>query len=298
MPIALIHAGGVAGEYATLAAAVAAAQDGDTVRLPAGTYRNPFADIHARITIAGVGGMARLVADRFPDDGRAILRSTVSVTLENLDISGATDPGGNGAAILHVGGDLTIADCAIHDNQNGLLAGPDVAAIGTITITHSLFSANGSGTGYTHDIYVGRNDPTYPGRPVRLVITHSVIEGAVVGHEVKSRADTTIIRDSVIDSGPAGTDSYAVDLPNGGIGVIEDDVLRKGVGAENRAFIHFGGEGLLHAVNTLSVTGNAVTSDYPGPALLVANAIPGATVTVSGNVLHGMAGLLAPSARP
>jgi hypothetical protein len=293
-----MHGGAVAGQYATLAAAVAASHDGDSVLLPAGTYRNAFADIHTRITIAGVGGMARLVADRFPDDGRAILRSTVSVTFENLDISGATDPGRNGAAILHVGGDLTIADCIIHDNQDGLLSGPDVSAIGTITITHSEFFANGTGTGYTHNIYVGRNDPAFPNRPLRLVITHSLIHGAVVGHEVKSRADVTIIRDSVIESGFDGTDSYAIDLPNGGIGVIADNVLEKGVGSENRAFIHFGGEGHLHDTAILSVTGNAVTSDDPEPALLVANAIPGAAITVSGNVLHGMNGLIDPADEP
>jgi len=47
------------GEYQTIAAAVAASSNGDLILVQAGTYTNDFANIEARVTIAGVGGMVK-----------------------------------------------------------------------------------------------------------------------------------------------------------------------------------------------------------------------------------------------
>ena len=57
---------GAGQQYATIAAAVAAAQDGDVVQVQAGTYVNDFATVTAKITIEGVGGMVNLVATTAP----------------------------------------------------------------------------------------------------------------------------------------------------------------------------------------------------------------------------------------
>ena len=60
---------GAGREYSTIAAAVAAARDGDTVQVQAGTYVNDFVTVNAKITIMAVGGMAHLVATVQPPNG-------------------------------------------------------------------------------------------------------------------------------------------------------------------------------------------------------------------------------------
>jgi len=53
---------GANGEYQSIGAAVAAAQNGDLILVAPGTYVNDFADITAQVTIAGAGGMVNMVA--------------------------------------------------------------------------------------------------------------------------------------------------------------------------------------------------------------------------------------------
>jgi pectin methylesterase-like acyl-CoA thioesterase len=48
--------------YLTITAAVAAAQNGDTVEVQAGTYTNQYVSISKNITLQGVGGMVKLPA--------------------------------------------------------------------------------------------------------------------------------------------------------------------------------------------------------------------------------------------
>ena len=43
--------------YSTIAAAVAAAQNGDTIEVQAGTYVNDYVSISKNITLQGIGGM-------------------------------------------------------------------------------------------------------------------------------------------------------------------------------------------------------------------------------------------------
>ena len=48
---------GAGGEFQTIAAAVAASQDGDTIDVAAGTYTNDFLEFSDSITLQAVGGM-------------------------------------------------------------------------------------------------------------------------------------------------------------------------------------------------------------------------------------------------
>ena len=50
-------------QFATLAGAVAASRDGDTIYVEASTYLNDFAVVTTDISIIGVGGMAHFVYD-------------------------------------------------------------------------------------------------------------------------------------------------------------------------------------------------------------------------------------------
>jgi hypothetical protein len=264
--------------YATLAAAVAASHDGDVVAVQAGTYVNNFATVSTKISIVGVGGMASFVATEAPPNGKGILVTQTDVTIQNLSFSGAAVADGNGAGIRYEGGNLVIIDSYFHGNQDGLLANADPN--GTIRITGSEFANNGTGDGFTHNLYV--NDIA------SLVIDDSYFHDAVVGHQVKSRAQSTTIINSRIYDG-TGTGSYSIDLPNGGVGVIRDNVIQQGANSDNPAIIHYGGESAAYAGSSLTIADNMVVNDLTSSssARLLSNATT-VTASLSGNDVYGL----------
>jgi len=276
-------------EYSTLANAIAASQDGDLIQVQAGTYTNDFAAINTSITIEGVGGLVNLVATSAQQlqDLKGILiigqdgTTGPNVTLDNISFSGAAIPnaaGGNGAGIRYQSGNLTLNNCYFFDNQEGLLAD---ASNGTITINNTEFADNGNANpppGIEHNLYVGAIQ--------QLTIDNSYFTGAIVGHDIKSRAANTTIENSRIVE-PTGNASYEIDLPNGGNALIENNVIEKGPGAGNSHFISFAEEGNAYGSAALTVTGNTVLNDYGGGANLVVNdGSAGATIT--DNTLYGL----------
>ena len=266
-------------QFATLNAAVAASQDGDTIQVQAGTYTNDFATINTKITIEGVGGMVHLLATQSPPDGKAILTTNTNVTLDNIELSGAQVSDGNGAGIRYQGGNLTLNNCYVHDNQEGLLS-DSTGGTGSITIENSEFANNGSGTGSTHNIYVGDI--------ASLTINDSYIHGAVVGHEVKSRAQQTTITNSRIEDGPTGTASYSIDLPNGGNALIQGNTIEQGPASQNPAIITYGEEGGVYANSSLTVTGNTILNDLSSPSASAVWNAATAPVSVTGNAIYGL----------
>jgi Hint domain len=276
-------------EFTTVASAVAASQDGDVIKVQAGTYINDFAAITTSITIEGVGGMVNLVATVEPLQEKGILIVGVdgttgpNVTLDNISFSGAAisdDDGGNGAGIRYQSGNLTLNNCSFSGNQDGLLGDPDAA--GTITINNSQFNGNGNtdppSTGPEHNLYVGAIQ--------QLTINNSYFTDPITGHDIKSRAANTTIENSRITD-PNGSGSLEIDLPNGGNAVIENNVIEKGPGAQNSGIISIGEEGNLYASSSLTVTGNTFINDYGDGATGVVNETT-AQAVITGNTTYGM----------
>ncbi|MDO9709368.1 right-handed parallel beta-helix repeat-containing protein [Paracraurococcus lichenis] len=252
---------GAGQSYKTIAAAVAAAHDGDVVKVAAGTYTNDFVTVNASITLQAVGGMVNMVATASPPDGKAIMTVNKSLTIDGFAFSGAKVADHNGAGIRYQGGDLVIRNCYFHDNQEGILAASNPS--GHITIDHSEFARNGYGDGYTHNLYVNKI--------ASLTITDSYFHDAIVGHEIKSRADvTTITNTRIFDLG--STASYSVDLPNGGKAVMANNTIQQGASSQNPYIVHFGGEGTPYAGSSLTMTNNMVLNDlHSGSAKLLLN---------------------------
>ncbi len=269
---------GAAQQYTRIADAVIASHDGDVIQVQAGTYLNDFATINTKITIEGVGGMVHLSATQAPPDGKAVLTTNTDVTLDHIEISGAQVADGNGAGIRYQAGNLTITNSWFHDNQDGILGGS--GGVGTITIRNSEFGHNGIGDGYTHNLYVGDI--------ASLSIDGSYFHDAVVGHEIKSRAEQTTITNSRIQDGPDGTASYSIDLPNGGAATVRNNVIEQGPRSSNPAMVAFGEEGSLHAGSNLSVTGNTILNDLASPSISGVWNATGITAMVSGNVFYGL----------
>ncbi len=245
--------------YTTVSQAILGAASGDVIQLSAGTYSEDFPTITRDLTIQGVGGLARLTptltANPLPSDPiyqppanhKAVLVTQGAVTLDHLEITGAAispADGNNGAGIRYESGTLTITNSHIYGNQDGLLADANPGA--AITIDRSEFDHNGAEDGFSHNIYVGQIGT--------LTVTNSYIHDALGGHEIKSRADNTVITGTRIQDDLADS-SYLIDLPNGGVGLIANDVLEKGANASNFAGIHFGGE----AFPVLDPTGLTLT---------------------------------------
>ena len=80
---------GVGEEYSTIAAAVAAARNGDIIEVNAGTYTNDFAIVTANVTLIGVGGIVNMVATEPPTNLKGIITVDASCTIENFSFTGA-----------------------------------------------------------------------------------------------------------------------------------------------------------------------------------------------------------------
>ncbi len=268
-------------EYATLAQAAAVVQSGDTIEVQAGTYTNDFATFNGNVTIEGVGGTATFVATEAPPNDKGILDVTGNITIDNLAFMGASIPaalGGNGAGIRYESGNLVLNHDSFIGNQDGLLANPDPA--GSITINASYFADNGSGTGYTHNLYVNEVGT--------LFINGSTFTAAQVGHEIKSRALNTIITNNTIVDGPSGTASYGIDLPNGGNATIVGNLIEKGPNSENPTMISAGEEGSVYANSALTIADNTLLNDLASPASLAVMNDTGSLAEIAGNAIFGL----------
>ena len=276
-------------EFASLSAALNAAVNGDTILVKAGTYVDDFCTVNTSVTILAMGGVVNEVANEPPPNDKGLITVNANLKIQGFTFTGGSDgsPDGNVAGIRYQAGNMLVSYCYFHGMQEGLLATPNVAGTGTITITHSEFADNGTGDGETHDIYIGA--------VADFTLSDSYVHDAIVGHEVKSRAQVTTITGNVIADGPTGTSSYEIDIPNGGVAVISGNVMEKGPDASNNAVIHYGGETqYAWAANSLSITGNTIEDDLPGKnaiAVLNQSQVNGLSVSAvfTGNSVYGIA---------
>jgi hypothetical protein len=263
--------------YATIAAAVAASTAGDTITVQAGSYTNDWLDFDHDLTLTATGGWVKLIATAQPPNGKAYITESGNVTISGFDISGVTVPDANGAGVRYQGGNLTLDNVFIHDNQEGLLGAADLS--GSIAITNSEFARNGlGGDGHTHGIYVG---------PVsKFTLTNSYIHDTNIGHEVKSRAQNNVITDNrIFDNN--GSASYSIDLPNGGTATIQNNIVQQGPNSQNPAILAYGEEGIPAGYRTEAmVAGNTIINDQVSGYLLLN---PGNhPVSLSGNTVFGL----------
>jgi hypothetical protein len=236
--------------FTTIASATNVAVNGDTIQVQGGAYVNDFLDFDKSLTLQAVGGRVTMTATVSPPDGKAMITESGNVTITGFDISGVSVRDGNGAAVRYQGGNLTLVDDYFHNNQDGMLTAADPN--GTITIKHSEFAFNGSGSGNTHNLYVGGL--------AKLTIDDSYFHDANVGHEIKSRASDTVITNSrILDNN--STSSYSIDLPNGGDAQITNNVIEQGPFVQNPYIVAYGEEGQSNAGTNVAITDNTIVND-------------------------------------
>jgi hypothetical protein len=258
--------------------AAAVAHDGDDVQIDAGLYVGDVAVWRAsNLTLEGVGGFAHLDAAGHSAEGKGIwvIRGD-NTTVISIEFSGATVPDQNGAGIRQEGTGLTVSSCYFHDNEEGILTGANPSS--DIVIEYSEFANNGYGDGYSHNMYIGNV------RSFWLMASYT--HDAVVGHDVKSRADANFILYNRIQDSDTSTGSYDIDLPNGGANFIIGNVIRKGPSAENSVVVTAGEEGATNPVQEFYMVSNTVVNDRgPGTFVRVLGSV--ATLELVNNLFAG-----------
>ncbi len=184
------------------------------------------------------------------------------VWVKNVEICNVTDGSNvsgndNLAAITKESGCATgnmfVDNVYVHDCQDGINRGH------TYTkwfITNSRISHCGVGeTGYTHNIYV-QGELAY--------FKNILSDQSSIGHVLKSRAKSTILKNCRLYDGLAGHGSCDIDIPEGGVDTITSTVFHKGPNYQNPQAVHFADSGDSHCgwpSNQLTVSNSTFYGD-------------------------------------
>lgn len=269
--------------------------NGDTVEIDAGSYMDCAVWNNNNLLLTGVGkGFAHLQTQVCQSKGIWVIYGK-DITIENIEFSGAVisnQDGENGAGIRAQGGSLTIKNCYFHNNQEGILENPS-DSVTDIIILNSVFEFNGCDTGYE----VGYEHNMYIGHARSFTLEASYSHGAVIGHNLKSRAYKNYILYNRIMDDSNGTSSRDVDLPNGGQAVVMGNLFEKGPLAQNDNTLEFGLEGYANpSPQNLYIINNTFVDDKPSGCSFI-DMQPGAdTLLIQNNIFAGLATLLIDSA--
>lgn len=278
-----IRAVGPGHPYATPCQAITAARAGDIIEIDAagnGTYDGDVCGWSTnRLTIRGKNGRARIDAAGNNRAGKGIWVIAGNDTIiRDIELSGATVADQNGAGIRQEGAGLTVTGSYFHDNENGILAGANAAS--DIVIESSEFAGNGFGDGYSHNMYIGA---------VRsFTLRYSWSHDAKVGHLVKSRALTNHILYNRLTE-QAGTGSYELDLPNGGLSYVIGNLVQQGSASQNSGMFGYGLEGATNPTSHLYVVNNTFVNDKASGAAVLVGGSVATPVVARNNITTGSA---------
>jgi hypothetical protein len=264
-------------------AAVAAASDNDAIEIDAaGDYAGDVCQISKNgLTLRGVAGRPKIDSQGKSAGGKGIWVITGrDTTVENLEFSGARVPDKNGAGIRQEGDNLTVRGCYFHDNENGILTGASPQS--QIVIEHSVFSDNGFGDGYSHNIYIGN--------VARFILQYSYSHDSKVGHLVKSRAAENFIISNRL-SGESGSSSYELDLPNLGLAYVIGNLIQQGENSQNPSLLSYGLEGTApgNPKHELYVVNNTFVNDrLAGGTFVNVGAAVDVPVQLNNNIFAGL----------
>ena len=257
--------------YTTPCAAIGAASAGDEIDIAAGTYTDSCEINAAGVHLKGVGGQPTInLTGSTPADEKGIyVVNGDNVVIENLELTGARisdAEGGNGAGLRIQSNGVVVTNCSIHDNQDGILATATTGG-GTITIQYTELANNGLGdacdaVSCVHNVYIGTGGGGDYGKLIfQFNWDHALAtDTADKGHLLKSRAlESDILYNRI--TGETGHDSYEVDLPNGGLGIVVGNVIEKGPNPDNEILLDYGEEGYGTGTNTLYVVNNTFVND-------------------------------------
>jgi hypothetical protein len=255
-------------------------KNGDTVEIFPGTYGGAWFWA-PNITIKGMGPGVVITGALTQGKGLFVL-SGKNVTVENITFKNANNYDGNGAGINFTGTNLTVLNDTFIGNQDGILTAPNKAS--TITVKNSTFIGNGSDAG-AH----GAAHAIYAGSAALLDVENSTFTNTQQGHDIKSRANNTVIKNNHITDGPTGTSSYLIDIPNGGAATITGNYLEKGPLSSNYSYaITIGEEGVKNAAGPILIANNTFVNDDTTKTVFAHNQTGNPNFTVANNTISGL----------
>lgn len=217
--------------YATIAAAAAALNDGDTLTIYPGEYAEGF-----KVSANDVMVQASGVTITETTGGKAaVVQLGSRLTVVGLAARGLQASDGNASLVrMEPGADsLTLRSVKISDSQGGFVLTGNKPT-GVILVQDSLGERNGNG-GQAHGIYTGYGI-------AQTVCRYSqVVGGRGAGHLWKSRSQDNLIDGCTLD----GLDTHhsrVIDIPCGGVLHVRNSTLRQSPGADNRDLIAVGVE--------------------------------------------------------
>lgn len=269
--------------YKTPCAALKVAHDGDTILVDSGIYKGDVCAFwQNNLTVRGIGKTRpHIEADgKIAEDRGIWVFHGRNFTVENMEFSGAhIEPRYNGSGLGAKGTDWIVRNCYFHDNQDGILESNIRQS--HILIEYSEFARNGAGDGQSHNLYIGTT--------ASLVFRFNYSHDASVGHLLKTRAAVNYILYNRL-SGESGTDSYEINVPNGGTTYVIGNLIEQGPNSQNPAMLDYLSEGIepANAGNDLYVVNNTFVNDRPnsGPFIQVSSQdrFP---VLVQNNIFYG-----------
>jgi hypothetical protein len=275
--------------YTAPCAAFNAAKDGDTIEIAGGiTYSGDVCSIKRNnLTVRGVNGRPKIDAAGKNAAGKGTwVVDGNNMTVDNVEMYGATVPDANGAALRLEATGFTLRNAFIHDNQNGILS--NGVTDSDILIEYSEFGHNGAGDGQTHNLYIGHVKS--------LTFRYSYSHDANVGHNLKSRASTNMIAYSRFSSTPpgqpnttaSGQPSYEIDLPNAGDSYVIGNIIEQPAANQNPAILAYGEEGATNATQRLYVINNTFLNDYGDGTFLFVSGKVATPAVIQNNIFSGI----------
>lgn len=161
-----------------------------------------------------------------------------NITIENIDIVDSAASGNIGKGAIYINGaqDVTLRKVRIagfkQHSANGIFSTGNTA--GTLLLENVELDGNGGGGGPEHNAYINasNSDPDFT-----FKVIGSYSHDAYYGHELKSRAQRTIVEGSYLagrraEAGKQG-EAYLLDVPDGGELTVRNTIFVKNYSGNN-----------------------------------------------------------------
>lgn len=269
-------------QFRTLRDAINAARTGDTIEVEPGDYRGDAAVLQRDLVhIIGTGGRPRFIAAGADAEGKGtlVVRARGCI-VENIEFVGSRVADHYGSAIRLERGSLQVKGCRFADNELGLMTSNDPSI--SLEVLGCEFSGlvenKDRGAALSHCLYAGTIDS--------LLVEGSYFHDGSVGHLIKSRARTNVIRYNRL-SDQNGVASYELEFPDGGLAEVVGNIIQQGRRSENGTIISYGAEGLRWTENRLDILFNTIVNDLAAGGYFVSVHRQGVPTTVRHNVWVG-----------
>jgi len=214
--------------YGTLAQALAALRDGQTLDIAPGLHSGQSG--YSRASNITIQASEEAVFDSVYGGKATFVLGGENVTLQNLAGVGITNESRNGGLIRFEGRHLTATGIRIDRCETGVLTRD--ASDSIVKLNDVRGKENGTpGDGQSHAIYVGAC--------AELHVANAYLADTSIGHLIKSRAAKNVITRCRLIEGSA---SRAIDICNGGVLEISNTYLKQTQATDNPDVIGYGAE--------------------------------------------------------